>query len=74
MLTLYRSMLDTYTIANKDDSLRTNPSFQDTFQDMINQTIECAIFIKGYTTEGYFSERCVLFRVLLCNAQGRRDR
>ena len=67
-------MLDTYTIANKDDSLRTNPSFQDTFQDMINQTIECAIFIKGYTTEGYFSERCVLFHVLLCNAQGRRDR
>ena len=67
-------MLDTYTIANKDDSLRTNPSFQDTFQDMINQTIECAIFIKGYTTEGYFSECCVLFCILLCDAQGRRDR
>ena len=49
-------MLDTYTIANKDDSLRTNPDFQDTFQDMINQTMECAIFIKGYTTESYFSE------------------
>lgn len=49
-------MLDTYAIANKDDSLRTDPDFQDTFQDMIKQTMECAIFIKGYTTEGYFSK------------------
>lgn len=50
-------MLDVYAIVNKDDDLRVNPTFQNTFQDMINQTMECAIFIRGYTTQGYLSKQ-----------------
>jgi hypothetical protein len=53
---LYDEMLDTYAIASTDDVLRNHEKFEDTFDAMIKQSNECAVFIINYAKGSYLRE------------------
>jgi hypothetical protein len=56
VIDLYDTMHRTYRNASKDDILRKHKDFQDLFDVMIRQTIECSIFILSYGGESYKSK------------------
>jgi hypothetical protein len=56
VLELYDIMLNLYAIASKEDILQEEEEFRYTFDAMIKQTIECAIFISNYTSGCYLRE------------------
>jgi hypothetical protein len=61
---LYDIMLDLYSVASKEDILREEEEFRYTFDAMIKQTIECAIFISNYTRGCFLRELSKLSRFL----------
>ncbi|KAE9394760.1 hypothetical protein BT96DRAFT_181228 [Gymnopus androsaceus JB14] len=53
---LFQIMMKTYEIASTPDILQTDNTLARTFKlkDMIHQSIECSLFISGYSSKGYF--------------------
>jgi hypothetical protein len=49
-------MLHTYKIASEKDILHEWEKFEDIFDTMLRQTIECQIFISHYTNSSYVCE------------------
>ncbi|PBK66630.1 hypothetical protein ARMSODRAFT_352149 [Armillaria solidipes] len=52
VLDLYVDMISVYEEASKKDILQQRDGLQGTYSSLFKQTIECAIFIEGYTKSG----------------------
>jgi hypothetical protein len=51
---LYKIMMATLKVASRKDILKQREEFEDHFKDMINLSIECSLFIAGYTSGLYY--------------------
>lgn len=49
-------MEDLYSYVTSVDGLRTLPIFEETVQQILNQTIECAFFIQAYFKHGFIGK------------------
>ncbi len=55
ILDLYTEMISAYEEASKDDILQQRDDLHGTYSSLFKQTIECAIFIEGYTKKSGIS-------------------
>jgi hypothetical protein len=51
---LYKTMMATLKAASKEDILKRREEFEGHFEDMINISIECSLFIAGYSSGRYY--------------------
>ena len=49
-------MEELYSFVNEVDKLKKMPILEDTIQAILNQTIECAFFIRGYASHGFIGK------------------
>jgi hypothetical protein len=51
---LYKTMMATLKAASEEDILKRREEFEEHFKNMINLSIECSLFIAGYTSGRYY--------------------
>ncbi|KAL0573142.1 hypothetical protein V5O48_008818 [Marasmius crinis-equi] len=61
LLDLIDSMNQLYGCATVQDGLKNYATFHVLFDAMIQQTVECFLFISNYISDGYFRETCSTF-------------
>jgi hypothetical protein len=72
---LYKTMMATLKMASEEDILTQQDEFKNHFKNIINLSIECSLFIAGYTSGHYYRKLTLgnIVMTLMFTSQFRKD-